>query len=93
MAVDLLAASAVVGVQFFSLALLLILFRLMLDGFWSKYLSLDADWSLLAYLMRLLAIVLDPPLALYLLRVPSLLTLWAIWFSGPPPNMVPMSPR
>jgi len=78
MASHLLAASAVVGVQFFNPALLLTLCRLMLDGFWSKYLSLDVDWSLLAYLMRLLAIVLDPWLAPYLLRVPSLLTLWAI---------------
>ena len=78
MASHLLAASVVVGVQFFNPALLLTLCRLMLDGFWSKYLSLDVDWSLLAYLMRLLAIVLDPWLAPYLLRVPSLLTLWAI---------------
>jgi len=42
LAVDLLA-SAVVGVQFLRMALLLTLFRLMLDGFWSKYLSFDVD--------------------------------------------------
>jgi len=72
-------ASAVVGVQFFRVALLFALCKLMLDGFWSRYLSLEVDYSLLACLRMLLAMVLLPaPLAAYLLKVPSLLTLWAI---------------